>query len=127
MPLLDAAQETTRELETTKRIIEDLNKQKVELRSVADAAKRELDVRNLLLTEKIDVNAALTEENLQLTRDLKRTPCNNIFADTNTSEHSVLNLQTLGAPLNFLGKHSGRHSAISIKITICLTQRYPGF
>jgi len=80
MPQLEVARETARELEEAKKTIEDLKKEKAELLSAADAIKRELDARNFLLTETFDVNAALTESNSQLTRDLKGTSCNYISA-----------------------------------------------
>ena len=55
MPLLEAARETARELEEARKTIEDLKKEKAELVSAADATKRKLDARNLLLTETLDV------------------------------------------------------------------------
>ena len=63
MPELEAVRETARELEEANKMIEDLKKEKAELSSVVDASKRELNARNILLTETKDANVALTESN----------------------------------------------------------------
>ena len=72
MPQLETARETARELEEAKKTIIDLQREKSELSSAIDASIQELVARNVLLTETLDANSALAEDNTRLTRDLKR-------------------------------------------------------
>ena len=62
MPLAEAAEKTTRELEEARKMIDDLQKEKAELSSTVEASKSELAARNILVTETLDANVALAQK-----------------------------------------------------------------